>query len=152
MGLEETASKEVDYSGEKAKKKKILIIGGAVVGVIIVGVIIYLLWPRKTEPVQEEVVTLPEVVEEPVIVEEPAVVLATSYLNGEQIDPAIATRRPLAIVVENHSASRPPTGLIEADIVYEMPVEAGPVMSSGSAACSIGLSDMVAPVLPRRAG
>lgn len=33
--------------------------------------------------------------------------------------------RPLAVMIENHNKSRPQTGLDQADMVYEMPVEGG---------------------------
>ena len=33
--------------------------------------------------------------------------------------------RPLAVMIENHNRSRPQTGLVEAEVVYEMPVEGG---------------------------
>ncbi len=33
--------------------------------------------------------------------------------------------RPLAVMIENHRKARPQTGLIDAEVVYEMPVEGG---------------------------
>ncbi|QQS22767.1 DUF3048 domain-containing protein [bacterium] len=46
-------------------------------------------------------------------------------INGELVDEDKATRRPIAVVIENHSDSRPQSGLNEADIVYETLAEGG---------------------------
>lgn len=45
----------------------------------------------------------------------------TGIIKGEIKSPI----RPMAIMIENHKAARPQTGLNEADIVYEIPVEGG---------------------------
>ncbi len=40
-------------------------------------------------------------------------------INGIEINEKIAQQRPLAVMIENHPASRPQSGLADADIVYE---------------------------------
>ncbi|MBU1106123.1 MAG: DUF3048 domain-containing protein [Candidatus Riflebacteria bacterium] len=56
----------------------------------------------------------------------PIAVVATTTVEAV---PAIATAstimRPLAVMIENHNRSRPQSGLDQADLVYEMPVEGG---------------------------
>lgn len=46
-------------------------------------------------------------------------------LTGELVDPSIADRRVLAVVVENHPDARPQSGYNDADIVYETLAEGG---------------------------
>jgi hypothetical protein len=46
-------------------------------------------------------------------------------LTGELVDPNIAARRVLAVVIENHPNARPQSGYNEADIVYETLAEGG---------------------------
>jgi hypothetical protein len=46
-------------------------------------------------------------------------------LDGTEVDPEAAKRYPLAIMVENHSAARPQSGLGQASIVYEAITEGG---------------------------
>lgn len=47
-------------------------------------------------------------------------------LNGLEVtDPVLASRRPLAVVVENHPDARPQSGLSKADVVYETVAEGG---------------------------
>ena len=132
MGLEKNQEEKIDFTGEYNKKKKIIIISSAVLLLLLGFGLAYAKFTSKPQESQtpEEKAEPEEVSEqqEPEEVEEdlePKEVLAASYLTGELIEPDLAKSRPLAIIVENHSSSRPPTGLIEADIVYEVPVEAG---------------------------
>lgn len=46
-------------------------------------------------------------------------------INGTLIDPAMANRRPFAVMVENHPDARPQSGLDKADRVYETLAEGG---------------------------
>lgn len=46
-------------------------------------------------------------------------------LTGELVDPAVAEKRVLAVVIENHPDARPQSGYNEADIVYETLAEGG---------------------------
>ncbi|HNT29682.1 MAG TPA: DUF3048 domain-containing protein [bacterium] len=129
MGLEqETHKKKFDFTGEFRKRKKAIIIFSIIFIVAALGGGGYVVWRTMSADTSKQDAQTPEeqpadpVEPEP---EEPEIILVPSYLTGELIAPELAKVRPLAIVVENHSASRPPTGLIDADIVYEMPVEAG---------------------------
>jgi len=46
-------------------------------------------------------------------------------LTGELVDPAVADKRVLAVVIENHPDARPQSGYNDADIVYETLAEGG---------------------------
>lgn len=46
-------------------------------------------------------------------------------LNGEMVDPEIANRHTVAVMIENSPAARPQTGLTDADLVYEAVTEGG---------------------------
>jgi len=48
-----------------------------------------------------------------------------SPLTGEPVTEEVATRRPLAVVIENFKTVRPQSGLSFADIVWEAPTEGG---------------------------
>lgn len=50
---------------------------------------------------------------------------ARSFLTGEWIDEELAAKRPVAMMVENTSATLPQYGISRADIIYECPVEGG---------------------------
>jgi hypothetical protein len=56
--------------------------------------------------------------------EQPKSIL-TPAINGVLVDPIVAKRRPIAVVIENHPDSRPQTGLDKADVVYETLAEGG---------------------------
>lgn len=51
--------------------------------------------------------------------------LVEAKLDGTQATEAAANRRPLAVVIENHTEARPQAGLSEASIVYEAIAEGG---------------------------
>jgi len=46
-------------------------------------------------------------------------------LTGELVEPAVAEKRVLAVVIENHPDARPQSGYNDADIVYETLAEGG---------------------------
>lgn len=46
-----------------------------------------------------------------------------SYLTGQWTDEAIATRRPIAVMIPNNKPAMPQYGLSKAAIIYEAPVE-----------------------------
>jgi len=48
-----------------------------------------------------------------------------SPLTGLPVDALAHDRRPLAVSIDNHPDSRPPSGLAVADVVWEFPVEGG---------------------------
>jgi len=51
--------------------------------------------------------------------------LVESPLNGAMIEQRYAESRPYAVMIENHPASRPQSGLDKASVVYEVLVEGG---------------------------
>lgn len=51
--------------------------------------------------------------------------MARSYLTGEWIDEALATQRPIAVMLGNTTAALPQYGIGDAEVVYESPVEGG---------------------------
>ena len=74
---------------------------------------------KKIEAKEEkEEKTKPEL---SVIKTQPEVASASRVITG----PITGPIRPMAIMIENHRLSRPQTGLNEANIVYEIPVEGG---------------------------
>lgn len=74
----------------------------------------------KTEPSQPAA----QQTETPVIqAETPKTVPST--LDGTQVPNEEATRRPLAVMVENHPEARPQSGLTSASVVWEVIVEGG---------------------------
>ena len=52
-------------------------------------------------------------------------VTVVNDLDGTKVDPALAKRHPLAVMIENYPDSRPQTGLNRASIVYEAITEGG---------------------------
>jgi len=48
-----------------------------------------------------------------------------SYLTGKWVDEAIGTKRPIAVMLNNIMVAVPQSGIENADIVYETPVEGG---------------------------
>jgi len=125
MGIEQKPIEKIDFTGEENKRKKLYIIIGGVLGVLVLigaGIAFATLQREESQPVDIETPAEQQVEEPEELPQDPRV---PSALNGELIDTEIAARRPLVVVIENHIASRPPHGLIEADIVYEMLVEGG---------------------------
>ncbi len=72
------------------------------------------------EEVQEELTTAYPVVKEE---RESVNGQIQSYLTGQWIDEAIATRRPIAVMIPNNKPAMPQYGLSKAAIIYEAPVE-----------------------------
>lgn len=55
---------------------------------------------------------------------EESVKLVTNYLTGEKtLEKNSAKNRPVAVVIDNSEASLPQYGLLEADVLFEIPVE-----------------------------
>ena len=51
--------------------------------------------------------------------------MAKSYLTGESVDEAISRKRPIAMMFNNIQAACPQSGIENADVLYEAPVEGG---------------------------
>ncbi len=71
------------------------------------------------EPPSLPAVTEPEVPEEP----EPEVPAGTNPLTGEPMESEAASRRPVAVMLNNLKAAMPQLGVGQADIIYEIPAE-----------------------------
>ncbi len=97
------------------KKQKIVILICVFAAIVAVGLWWYFIYAKNDEP--ENVV-----VEEPVREEGNKI---ESQLNGVMIDKEIAKTRPFAMMIENHPDSRPQSGLVDADVVYEALAEGG---------------------------
>ena len=61
---------------------------------------------------------------------------AVCPLTGLPGDPALASRNPLAVMVENTRASRPQSGLDQAEVVFEVHVEGGVTRYMGVFGCT----------------
>lgn len=106
------------------KKKKIII--GVVVAVVAVAAIVCILVfgginnnndnPETTIPPTTEAVTESETVDE-------HAGQAKSYLTGEYISAKQANKRPVAVMYNNIINAIPHSGLSNADVIYEAPVE-----------------------------
>ena len=99
---------------KRKKRKKIIIISSIVGGVIILlvaGFFIYRYYYPNTSPKSPAAKKVDNRV--------------ANTLDGTKVEKSLANRHPLAIVVENHSAARPQSGLSKASIVYEAIAEGG---------------------------
>lgn len=103
------------------KQKKILIISLSIVVVLIGGAITYAQLNKKAEKPSPKKTT-PKVEK---VVEQPKPTLIESQLDGTLVSPEIATRHPVAVMIENHPQARPQSGLADANIVYEALAEGG---------------------------
>lgn len=79
----------------------------------------------------------------------------TCPLNGEKFTKAEkdiwSGRRPIAAMIENHADSRPPSGISNADIVYEAVAEGGITRFLSMFYCGVAASDVkIAPVRSAR--
>src|SRR5690242_5691418 len=55
----------------------------------------------------------------------PTPVTVAAPLTGERVDPAIARRHPIAVMIDDLRPARPQSGLSQADIVWQAPAEGG---------------------------
>jgi hypothetical protein len=55
----------------------------------------------------------------------PTPVTVADPLTGEPVDPAIARRHPIAVMIDDLRPARPQSGLSQADIVWQAPAEGG---------------------------
>lgn len=76
---------------------------------------------KKTEPVS---VIEPQVTPTPTVQPTPEPPIAYSLLTGMPVeDEGDLKLRPIAVMIDNEYNARPQSGLLDADIVYEIPVE-----------------------------
>ncbi|NLM44527.1 MAG: DUF3048 domain-containing protein, partial [Clostridiales bacterium] len=74
--------------------------------------------PAETIVIEEEVIEEPEPVEEVAKEEYICLLTGLGVENEEDIK-----HRPVAVMIDNERNARPQSGITEADIVFEMPVE-----------------------------
>ena len=81
---------------------------------------------QQTPPQQSSVETIP-VPAEPTIIDNAAVQLSPRRTDGVLVDPTVANRQPIAVMIENPAFGgvRPQAGLAAAEVVYEVLVEGG---------------------------
>lgn len=119
-GVENIATKKPSKLKEFVRKHKVGVIISTVliISLITFGVGFYLL---RNGGKDKTVVTKTPA---PASTETPA---AKTYnvLDGTAVDPSVANRHPLAVIVENHVDARPQSGLDKASIVYEALAEGG---------------------------
>lgn len=61
----------------------------------------------------------------PTATPEPTPVLVAAPLTGEPVSEQVATRRVVAVMVDDQAAARPQSGLSQADVVWHAPAEGG---------------------------
>lgn len=76
---------------------------------------------------QETAVPTEESTEEtkPPMTEESREGMVRSYLTGQWVEEAVGRGRPVAVMMSNEKAACPQSGIAEADVVFEVPVEGG---------------------------
>jgi len=132
----------------KKKTKKIRFLTGIILGLIF-GVFLILAFPKKTTILNKNSVskiskkgTLPNPSESLTQPKKPC------PLNGEMVKEQDAGLYPVAVMIENHTAARPQSGLEEAQLVYETVAEGGITRLMAIFACS--QPDKVGPVRSAR--
>lgn len=102
-------------------KKKLLLIGAAVAVVAVIAVVCVLIFGGEAN-VEDKTVETTNATEE-TTTEDPNTGKKISYLTGEYVTPKRAERRPVAVMYNNIINAIPHSGLSNADVVYESPVE-----------------------------
>lgn len=102
------------------KKKKLMIIGGAVT-VAIVAIVVCVLIFGKANKIEEETTAETTVVE--TTTEDPNAGKSKSFLTGEYVSKKRASKRPVAVMYNNIINAIPHSGISNADVIYEAPVE-----------------------------
>lgn len=93
---------------------KLWVVGGIAVLLAAVGLVLWRVWPARTGDNGGN--TASENQSKPKL---------EATISGQLVEPAVAGRRPVAVMVENHPDSRPQSGLSKAEVVYEMVAEGG---------------------------
>lgn len=96
---------------------------GSVAGVVATAVAVILGWyflhQTDVKPVKQEVTTVEQTTKDPYAGK------ARSFLTGQYRDKKIVKRRPFAMMYNNIQNAIPQSGIANADILYEAPVEGG---------------------------
>ncbi len=106
------------YLHKKPPKKRLLIVAGSSVGLLVIGVV-YLQFfaPKPAEPNPDPVLTSSYVA--------PAPTTLASPLTGVMVEPSLAQRPVTGIMIENSVDARPQSGLTDAGVVFEAIAEGG---------------------------
>jgi len=126
------------WASSPTGKKVIPII---IIVIIVLGFLSYTIYKRYFKKASPSLNSIGEVIEKKEIKE-------ISKLDGKEYDPTDANRHPLGIMVENHTQSRPHTGLDKASIIYEAIAEGG--ITRFLAIYGPNLTDKVGPVRSAR--
>lgn len=102
------------------KKKKIII--GAVALVVVVAIVACIMIFGKADKIKQEPIAETTTVEE-TTAEDPNAGKVISYLTGEYVSQKRASKRPVAAMYNNIINAIPHSGISNADVVYEAPVE-----------------------------
>ncbi len=108
------------------KKKKLVVgIGVAAVVVVVAAIACVLIFggEKKIETEEETLTTTQEAVE--TTTADPNEGKVISYLTGEYVEKKRASKRPVAVMYNNIINAIPHSGLSNAEVVYESPVEGG---------------------------
>lgn len=105
------------------KKKKLLIIGGAVTVVLIAVIVCIIIFAKGEKKIDEEITTVPETTVVETTTADPYAGMERSFLTGEYISEKRASKRPVAVMYNNIINAIPHSGISNADVLYEAPVE-----------------------------
>jgi len=108
----------------KSRNGKILLIILGIFILAILSILYNLLWLNNKPETAQTVSTTPKSKNE-TPKPTPTPQLTANPYNGAYVEPALANRRAVAVMIENHPDARPQFGLSKADIVYEMVTEGG---------------------------
>jgi hypothetical protein len=116
------------YPKQKNSNNIVFILLGLVVSAFLIGGFFFHknYFSQFLSSTSEDATNLPIIIDDP---EEEAVEYAQNYLTGEDVPKAEAedwiNTRPLGVMMNNHIDARPHSGLIYADLVYEVVAEGG---------------------------
>ena len=111
------------------KKIIIIAVSVAIIGILaVIGIFLKIGESKEPEKVEVEPLVLEIVQEEakPEAVEQLELGAGEvwSHLSGNPVSEEVGTRRPVAVMLNNLREALPQAGIAQADIIYEMPVEA----------------------------
>lgn len=139
-GQKFSLKKWFDWKNMTSKQKtRVILIGSGVGLVIVIGVAFAVSTGRTPTPISIIPATPTPT---------PVPSLLPSLLDGMMVKPELATRHPLAIMVENTSVVRPQAGLSQASIVYDAIAEGG--ITRYMAVFGHSLPDKVGPIRSAR--
>lgn len=108
----------IDLSTPEGRKKLSIISGALIIVLAVVAGAVYASINKDTNGAVNATAT-------PVPTPTPKPTIMASLLDGVMVSSDLATRHPLAVMIENHPDARPQAGLGEASVVYEAITEGG---------------------------